>query len=114
MERVKVFRALGDRRRMELLTLLLGHGYCVRALARKLELSEATVSQHLKVLREAGLLSSRRNGYFVHYEVDRAALRAAARELELMAEAEHRPCGPEKECGDHGHCHGQRPEKDLR
>jgi predicted transcriptional regulator len=41
---------------MNILTLLLRNNYCVRTLANELNLTEATISQHLKVLREAGLL----------------------------------------------------------
>lgn len=56
MDRSLVLKAIADETRMKILTLLLEHNYCVRALARSLELSEAAISQHLKVLREAGLL----------------------------------------------------------
>jgi len=56
MDKNKLLKAIADDTRMNILTLLLRHNYCVRALANELNLSEATISQHLKVLREAGVL----------------------------------------------------------
>lgn len=56
MDKREVLKAVADETRMNILKLLLGHNYCVRALANELGLTEATISQHLKVLREAGLL----------------------------------------------------------
>jgi DNA-binding transcriptional ArsR family regulator len=53
---IHVFKALADETRFKLLTLLLSHDLCVGALARHLGTSEAAVSQHLKQLREAGLV----------------------------------------------------------
>ena len=85
MNRTLVLKALADETRMTMVSLLLGHRYCVRALARKLKLSEATISQHLKVLREADLVIGERRGYFVHYEVKRDILHQLAQDLEALA-----------------------------
>ena len=57
MDNALVLKALADETRMKIITLLLSHSYCVRELASILELSEAAVSQHLKVLKGAGLLT---------------------------------------------------------
>ena len=54
----KTLKALGDPKRFLLLQLMSERGYCVRALAHRSELSESAVSQHLKILREAGNLKS--------------------------------------------------------
>lgn len=96
MDRSLVLKAIADETRMRILTLLLNHNYCVRALARKLALSEATISQHLKVLREAGLLAGEKRGYFMHYDVKRAALRELAAEIEALATIAREACTPEK------------------
>ena len=55
-------KALSDETRMKIVILLLKNNYCVRALAKELKISEAAVSQHLKVLREAGLLTGEKKG----------------------------------------------------
>lgn len=96
MNKTLVLKAIADETRMKILTLLLKHNYCVRALARNLELSEATISQHLKVLREAGLLVGERRGYFMHYDVERDVLHELAGEIKALVAIEREACMPEK------------------
>ena len=108
MDRTLILKAIADETRMKILTLLLEHNYCVRALARSLELTEATISQHLKVLREAGLLFGEKRGYFMHYDVERAVLYELATEIEKLAEIERETCTPEKggcKPSEHEKCH---------
>ena len=50
----KILKALGEPKRFQLLQLMSSRSYCVRALAVRSSLSESAVSQHLKILREAG------------------------------------------------------------
>lgn len=67
---VNIFKALGDDTRLKILTLLFEHGFCVGALARLLGKSEAAVSQHIRILRKAGILiGEKRNGY-TFYEIN--------------------------------------------
>jgi DNA-binding transcriptional ArsR family regulator len=47
---------------------------CVGALARRLQLTTGAVSQHLRLLREAGLVTLERRGYFIHYRLNQEAL----------------------------------------
>ena len=91
----KVLKALGEPRRFHLLQLMAEKGYCVRALARKSQLSESAVSQHLKALREAGLVYGVKKGYYTHYCLDKAALGEIIAELEKIRDTERKPCdGP--------------------
>ncbi|MCQ1529670.1 ArsR/SmtB family transcription factor [Lutispora saccharofermentans] len=106
MDRTSVLKAIADETRMKILTLLLEHNCCVRALARNLELSEATISQHLKILREAGLISGEKRGYFMHYDVKRSVLRELAGEIKALASIEREICTPEK-----GRCLSSEQEK---
>lgn len=96
MDKIQTLKAIADKTRLNILTLLLQHNYCVRALANELNLSEATVSQHLKMLREAGLITGEKRGYFMHYTVERSALRKLAAEIEALSAIEHKSCHPEK------------------
>lgn len=94
MDRTLVLKAIADETRMKILSLLLRKNYCVRALARQLELSEGAVSQHLKVLRDAGLLTGKKKGYFMHYDVNRDTLHALIADIEELASTEREVCTP--------------------
>ena len=115
MELTLVLKAIADETRKKILTLLLRHNYCARALARNLELSERGVSQHLKVLRDAGLLTGEKRGYYMHYNVNRNVLHTLADEIEALACVKRETCTPEagnckgllKGENSHGH-HGHR------
>ncbi len=72
MELAYAFRALSDESRFRLVKLLLTHDLCVGALAHHLNISEAAVSQHLRQLREVGLVRGEKRGYWTHYLVDKA------------------------------------------
>ena len=82
---VEIVHAVTEPMRYAILCLLMEHDYCVRALARKLGISEPAVSQHMNVLKRYALVEGRKLGYQVHYKVDRQrlgeALAAVAREL---------------------------------
>lgn len=69
-----LFRALADPTRLRLVKLLSRqrdqHALCVNALAGRLGVSQPAVSQHLRVLRSAGLVKGQRRGYRVHYFVN--------------------------------------------
>ena len=95
MDKKKILKAIADDTRMSIVKLLLSHNYCVRALANELKLTEATISQHLKVLRESGLLVGEKRGYFMHYTVERAALRELAKEIDALAMIQQTTCEPE-------------------
>ena len=75
-ELADIFKALSDPTRLRLVKLLAeGEGaLCVNALACKLGVSQSAVSQHLRVLRQTGLVRGERRGHFVHYSLDRGRL----------------------------------------
>ena len=66
---VKTFKALSDESRIEIVRMLSEKSLCVKSLVRRLHISQPAVSQHLRVLREAGLISGEKKGYWVHYSV---------------------------------------------
>ncbi|MFP4199435.1 MAG: ArsR/SmtB family transcription factor, partial [Halanaerobium sp.] len=71
---------------LEIIKLLLQKRFCVRALAKRLEISESAVSQQLKILREAGLVFGEKEGYFVHYSVQKERLQEAAQYLNQLSQ----------------------------
>ncbi|HEK86403.1 MAG: ArsR/SmtB family transcription factor [Candidatus Saccharicenans sp.] len=68
------FKALAAPARLRIFNLLKGRMLCVNALAEALKMTPAAISQHLRVMREAGLIQSEKRGYFVHYRLDPKAL----------------------------------------
>ncbi len=78
---LKVLKALADETRMKILTLLLTNDFCVGALARNIGISEAAVSQHLQVLRKAGVIKGEKRGYFTHYYADKEMLKDTANKI---------------------------------
>ncbi|MEW5825536.1 MAG: metalloregulator ArsR/SmtB family transcription factor [Candidatus Bipolaricaulota bacterium] len=79
-------RVLSVETRLRMLTLLAERNLCVGALACQLGLTQGAVSQHLKVLREAGLVAAERAGYFVHYKVDGVSVGRLQAALDRMLE----------------------------
>ncbi|MDX5962028.1 metalloregulator ArsR/SmtB family transcription factor [Rhodococcus opacus] len=84
------FKALGDPVRLRMLSLVAGHEggqACVCDIAGSFDLTQPTISHHLKVLREAGLLDCQRRGTWVYYWVVPAALHQLSAVLGAGAEA---------------------------
>lgn len=75
-----LFKALGDPVRLRLLSLIAASGSepCVCDLTETFELTGPTISHHLRVLREAGLVDCQRRGTWIHYWIRPEALRAMA------------------------------------
>ena len=68
----QVFKALGDPVRLRLVSLIgarQGGEVCVCDLTSAFDLTQPTISHHLKVLREAGLIDSERRGTWVYYRL---------------------------------------------
>ncbi len=95
MEPVQIFKTLADETRFKLVKLLLTHDLCVGALAKHLGISEAAVSQHMKCLREAGLVKGEKRGYWTHYTVEKDKLHELAERLKDLTSLQ--PC-PEGVC----------------
>lgn len=74
----RMFKALGDPVRLRILSLIASHEggrCCVCDITQAFEVSQPTVSHHLKTLRSAGLLDCERRGTWVYYWVIPSALR---------------------------------------
>ncbi len=71
-ELARVFKAIADPVRLRLLSLIASHAggeACVCDLTGAFALTGPTISHHLKVLREAGLVTSERRGTWIYYRV---------------------------------------------
>jgi ArsR family transcriptional regulator len=66
---VKIFKALGHPIRLQIVKMLLDGSRCVCELNRHFAFSQANLSQHLRILREAGILENEKVGVEMHYRV---------------------------------------------
>ena len=67
-------KAIADEKRLRILSLLAGGERCVCELQDALEAGQSLLSHHLKALKDAGLVTDRRSGRWVHYTLNRDAL----------------------------------------
>lgn len=77
----KVFKALADGTRQEILQLLETQQYTVGAIVSKFNLSQPTISRHLSVLKEADLVVDQRRGQNVIYRLNDNALASSMRQF---------------------------------
>lgn len=68
MELAEIFKALADPNRLRILNLLGDQSLCVCDLEEILKLQQSNLSRHLAKLKQAGLVSGRKLGVFMHYE----------------------------------------------
>jgi ArsR family transcriptional regulator len=117
---VKALKALGDETRIRAVLALQDNELCVCQIVELLELAPSTISKHLQILKEAGLVESRKNGRWVHYrlsESDARGVPIAALDLILataqntqMAKADKQRlksilrCDPEELCERQNRC----------
>jgi len=69
-----VLKAISSESRLEIFRLLKKRSFCVNAIVHRLGMKQAAVSQHLRILKEAGLVEAQKCGYWVHYSVNWKAL----------------------------------------
>jgi ArsR family transcriptional regulator, arsenate/arsenite/antimonite-responsive transcriptional repressor len=68
----EVFKSLGDPARLEIISLLSeSRKLCVNVIAEKMGMSQPAISQHLKILKNSGILDSQKIGLHVHYSISK-------------------------------------------
>ncbi|MDO8874752.1 MAG: metalloregulator ArsR/SmtB family transcription factor [Pseudolabrys sp.] len=81
-----VAKAMGNAQRLEVIEHLAQGSRSVEALAAKMKLPTANVSQHLQAMRRAGIVTSERDGRFINYRVSDESVLAAFAAVRLVAE----------------------------
>ncbi|MDZ7882043.1 MAG: metalloregulator ArsR/SmtB family transcription factor [Mycobacterium sp.] len=95
----QMFKALGDPVRLRLLSLIAssaGGEACVCDISSTFDLSQPTISHHLKVLRSAGILDSERRGSWVYYR----AIPEALQQLSTILQVEGGTPAPSDACAE--------------
>jgi ArsR family transcriptional regulator len=81
---LRIAKALADARRLSILERIADKGDCpCQHLCEEFPVSQPTMSHHLRILTEVGLIESRRDGMYAHYRVRAEVVRAYVTSLEL-------------------------------
>ncbi|CAN5122442.1 hypothetical protein BH20GEM2_BH20GEM2_04930 [soil metagenome] len=93
VEPARAFRALGDPKRLRILELLRRGERCVCELTDVMDAGQSLLSFHLKTLKEAGLVSDRREGRWAYYSLDPQVLEELEEFLAEIRTAEEEAVG---------------------
>lgn len=80
-ESADLFKILSVDKRIEIVERLKKEPMSVNALAEALGITQSAVSQHLRVLKSAGLVKDERQGYWIYYSLNRDALEKCRQRL---------------------------------
>ena len=81
---IEVFKALSVNSRVQIIKLIRDRKLCVNAIARRLEITQSAVSQHLKILRDRNLVYTDRYGSIIHYRLNKAKVEEFCKSLNEM------------------------------
>lgn len=80
---IRVFRALSDEKRLEILDKLRGGEKCACVLLEQMDIGQSGLSYHMKILCDSGLVESRQEGKWTHYRLSESGRNRA---VELLKE----------------------------
>ena len=98
MELACMLKALGEPMRLKIYQAILERKHCVRSLSKKLGISESAISQHLKIMKEAGLVYGEKYGYHMHYLPSQEAIDFLTEQFEQMQTASRTVDRDSKSC----------------
>jgi len=94
----RLFHALSDETRLQIVGRLLAGEQCVCNLTDALGAGQSRLSFHMKALKDAGLVTDRRDGRWIHYSLNHEALSGIGSLIGALAEKAETVCG-RKCCG---------------
>ena len=68
-DQVSILKVLASEPRLEIVRLLCEHPQCVNAIVTRLKMTQPAISQHLRMLREIGLIRAEKRGTWIHYAI---------------------------------------------
>ena len=83
-ETARVFKAFCDENRLQILEMLRSGEKCACMLLDELQISQSTLSHHMKILCDSGVVQGRKEGKWVHYSIDPAGAERARKLLNLQ------------------------------
>lgn len=89
----KIFKALADERRLRILELLQHGEKCTCVLTEEVNMPQSSLSYHMKILCEAGIVTGREDGKWTHYQIDKDGSQTAIALLrEIISIKDDDPC----------------------
>ena len=86
LDRARVFKAFCDENRLMILEMLQSGEKCACMLLEKLEISQPTLSHHMKILVDSGIVSARKDGKWTYYSFSSEGVAAAKDLLHKLTE----------------------------
>ncbi|MCL2484524.1 MAG: metalloregulator ArsR/SmtB family transcription factor [Endomicrobia bacterium] len=86
-ENAKIFKALCDETRLMVLELLQSGEKCACVLLEKVDVGQSTLSHHMKILCDGGIVKGRKEGKWTHYSINKKSADAAKKLLEQLTKA---------------------------
>ena len=83
-EAAKVFKAFCDENRVQILRLLQDGEKCACRILDALQISQPTLSHHMKILCDSGVVIGRKDGKWMHYSISSEGIKAALEYLESL------------------------------
>lgn len=87
-DKAKIFKAFCDERRLEILELLQNGEKCACKLLEELDISQSTLSHHMKTLCDSGIVNSRKEGKWTHYSINKEECKKATELLLTITKSE--------------------------
>ena len=97
-ERARVFKALCDERRQRILELLHSGEKCACVLTEEMDMPQSSLSYHMKILCDSGIVTSREEGKWTHYQISRQGSEKAIELLREITAVQENPDGCKNCC----------------
>ena len=98
-ETARVFKAFCDENRLQILELLRSGEKCACKLLEEMSISQPTLSHHMKILCDSGIVTSREEGKWTHYQISRQGSEKAVELLKEITAVTEREDGCGRCCG---------------
>ena len=82
-----IFKAFCDENRIKILQLLLSGEKCACKLLEEMNITQPTLSHHMKILCDSGIVEARKDGKWMHYSISKVGSEYARKCLETLTSA---------------------------
>ena len=82
----KICKALGDENRLKIISLLVDGEKCACELLEKFRITQPTLSHHMKILCDSGIVNARKEGKWIHYSISQEGIEEAQKYLYTLKE----------------------------